>query len=668
MTLRGEWIVAALVAAIVSTAHAQTPACREGLSPETAERVFAVLNHPPAETGCVFEGVETHQARLEAHWSYNGVRLPSLSVVPHACAPEGAPHTGPFVIDVPPEIGHSCPSVIPLIDALIKPLAVETAARESGSVDDPLFRGARTLFVGILLVALGVFIRGAAKRRGLDAPWVVVGIAGFSAALGLRASLPFTLGNWYAEVLPATGPPPWMRFGPGFFAFQSLLRDVGLWNARMLVVSQLLLGAAALPLLLGVLWELRVGLYATAATLVLLVFAPFHARLSATTSEHVLASTLCLGLLLCWLRTVRTGSSGWFALTVLLFPAVCATRVDMIVQASLVLVWPLMRDRTERDGGLHGWPMWWRAGFVGLVAASTLVVAYRFIILPAHHPAPERAAQFQALHESLRQFWYLAKTDPGWISLPAVLLAILGGVAMALRRPLLLLRIAGTLLVAFGALGRSLTSDELLGARYFLFTIPILLIASGQGFAALLALVPPRRRAVAAAVGIVVLGTWSGLAARGAYAVRYAFQDEYTFARAALARLPSGCRVYAVPMRSDGIARDVDCCLDIRRSPLTLEFPALRFLDLPDDPARVFEDPGCVAYYESIVCQLHDDPNDPSVHDRAEQAADYFRQRCAGTRRVGHLEALAETTTSPRATVNFFHGNRPHAGLYRWTP
>jgi len=158
------------------------------------------------------------------------------------------------------------------------------------------------------------------------------------------------------------------------------------------------------------------------------------------------------------------------------------------------------------------------------------------------------------------------------------------------------------------------------------------------------------------------------MAARTAYSVRYAFQDEYTFARGALGQLRAGCTVYEVPLRPEAFPRDLDCCLDVVRSPLVLDFPQLTFQYLPPATTAVFADPGCVAYYESIACAIRDDPNDPSVHDRAGQAAAYLQQRCAEVRRVGRLDPLAETTTSPRATVNFFRGERPHAGLYRWRP
>ena len=671
--LHRHWLACALVLSLVgaeSTVRAEDTVCRQGISADTAARLFAILKRAP-EADCTFEGVETNGAHLEARWSRRAAPLPPVRVAPRECMPDVAQHAGRFAIDVPSTIVENCPSVVPFIAAFVKQVVNEkpvASGNATGSLDDPLFRGARALFVATAIVVGGLLIRGATRRRSLDACWLVVGIASFAGALALRAALPFSLGNWYSEVLPASGPPPWMRFGPGYFALQSLLRDAGIWDARALALSQLLMGAAALPLLLGVLWELRVGLEASAATLVLFIFAPFHARLSATTSEHVPAATLCLGLLLSWLRATRTGDRLWFTLTLLLFPAVCALRIDMAVPASLTLLWPFMRDRVERTACLSGRSLWWRAGLLGLVATATLVVVYRFVALPSHHPLPEATGRMFALRASIPQFWRLAADDPGWVPLPAVLLAAAGALVMAVRRPLLLVRVAGTVVVGFGALGRTFVPDELVGARYFLFTIPVFLIASGYGFDAAIAPVPRRQRVVVAAVGVIVLGIWSGLAARTAYGVRYAFQDEYSFVRGALAKLPDGCAVYQVPVRADVLPRDLDCCLDLARSPVVLDFPRLQFSPLPDDPASVFEAGGCVAYYESVACEIGDHADDPPIRERAPHAVEYFRQRCAEVRRLGRLEPLAEITTSPRATVDFFHGKPPHAGLYRWTP
>ena len=665
-------LAAALTASVLAgTARVraeETADCQFGIAPDTARRLFDILNQPPAEPDCRFEGLGTQQTSLEARWTRHGAPLPPLSAAPAACAPEVVQRAGNFAVDVPPQLEQGCPSIAPWIAAFLAQLAAEQPRGARGSERDPLFRAARALFVTILALALVILVRGVRRWRRANWAWLAVGVVGFVAAAGVRAALPFSLGNWYAEVLPAAGPPPWMRFGPGYFAAQSLLRDLGLWGPRGLVVSQIGFGALAVPLLLGVLRELRVGLPAATATTVLFVLTPFHTRLSATPSEHVLASTLCIGLLLCWLVAARTGDLPWLLLAALLFAAVCVTRADMAAPASAVLLWPLLRDRVERAQGLRGPALWWRAALLGTATAVVLALTYRFIALPSHHPLPEPEGHAMAARLFLWQFWLLATTDPRWMAFPAALLAIVGVGAMAVRRPLLLVRVAVTLLVSFVVLGRVLTTDGLLGARYFLFAIAIFLIAPGQGFAALLGWVPGRWRVAATVAGLVGLGIWSSLDTRSAYAVRYAFEDEHSFLRGALAILPAGCTVYQVPLRSVAFPRDLDCCLDAGRSPLGLEFPHLQFRTVPEPAGAVFDGSGCIAYYESIACRIADDPLAPAVHERAERAADDLHRRCREIRTTGQLDPLAETTTSPLATVDFFRGTRPHAGLYRWTP
>ncbi|MBI3783599.1 MAG: hypothetical protein HY270_09370 [Deltaproteobacteria bacterium] len=652
---------------LAALARGETADCRKAISQETTQRLFAVLNHPPSEPQCKFEGLSTNLGRMEARWSHAGVMLPAINVVARECAPPLSESVGAFGVVTPPEIVRQCPSVGRQIERFKEELATEVAAGAIGNLDDPLFRTARLLFMAIILVSLGLALRGGMDLANRDRRWVVVGAVSFAAALGLRAALPFSIGNWYSEVLPVSGPPPWPRFGPGLYAFQSLLRDADLWTPAALAVSQLVLGSLALPLLLGVLWELRVGLEAASLTLLLLVCAPFHARLSATTSEHVLASTLCLGLLLSWLRAMRAGGATWWLLTCLLFPAVCLTRVDMAVQALLVLVWPFLLDKIERQQRPPPRAIWLRLAALALVVVATLWIVYRYVALPSHHPMPGEG-RLLVLRQLLPQYWQLATGEPAWMSLPAVLLAVLGAIVMLVRRPILLMRVAGTVVIAFVALARGFLPDELLGARYFLLTIAIFLIASGQGFEALLDIVPRRYRPGFAVAAMVVIGVWSAAAGRTAYAVRYAFQDEYTFLRQALAKLPDGCTVYAVPIRDEAFPVDLDCCLDMRRSPLVLDFPKLHFDELPQDPASIFAAASCVAYYESVSCSIVDDPQDRSVHGRAEKAVPFFQQRCAEAHQNGRLRLVAETTTSPRAVVDFFHGRPPAARLYRWTP
>src|SRR6185503_18496501 len=103
--------------------------------------------------------------------------------------------------------------IVPMIEALVQQMATETPAGDAGSLDDPLFRAARALFAVLFAVAAALMVRAATRWRSLNVRWLLMGVASFGGAQVLRASLPFSLGNWYSEVLPALGPPPWMRFG-----------------------------------------------------------------------------------------------------------------------------------------------------------------------------------------------------------------------------------------------------------------------------------------------------------------------------------------------------------------------------------------------------------------------------------------------------------------------
>lgn len=640
-----------------------TPPCDQGISRETTERLFAVLTQPLAEANCRFEGVHTNRSRLEARWTYKGTTLPPVIVVPRACASDAARVVGELAVEVPPEIIRDCPSVAALIAPFEQQVASERIAGRQGSARDPLFRAARGLFLSLALIALLLAARGVSRLRTVDPRWPALALAAFVGALALRAALPFTLGNWYSEVLPASGPPPWMRFGPGFFALQSLLRDIGMWNADALRWSQLIVGAAAAPLLIALLHELRISLPGAAAAAILLILAPFHARLSATTSEHVLASTLCLALLVAWMRAYRRRDPLCFAAALVLFPVVCATRVDMTVQAALTLPWPLLRDHRERGGERIPWMM---VAGMALVALASALVAYGLIALPSRHPMPDRTWFMFALRYFIPQFWWLSTSDPYWLSLSSVLLAGIGMVVMIIRRPLLFLRVAATVTAAFVISGHTFMHDELVGARYFLFLVPIFVIASGYGFAALLDLMPPRRRASVAIAGLLALALWTGFAARAAYAARYTFQDEYDFARAALAALPAGCTVYQERLRVDGLPGDPDCCLDVARSPLVLDFPQLQFTDLPDNRAAA-DASGCAAYYEGTACAIVPGSPERVGFEFARTVSAHFQPRCATVHQRQRLALIDETRASPRTTRGLFDAPPP-ARLYRWTP
>ena len=585
-------------------------------------------------------------------------------MIPAECAPAGSHATGPFFVDIPKELAAACPSVVPLLDQLKSELPHEAAIHESGTKERSYFP-VIAAFYGFLVLLIGATFLRSWRQGWRPSVSTAVGIIAFAAALTLRGALPFSLGNWYAEVLPADGPMPGMRFGPGFFAWHTVLRAILPWNETTFVVSQVVLGALAIPLLQAVMRELQLDTTAILASLVLLIFAPFHARLSATASEHVFGSTLCLGMLFAWLRACRTGDWVWGLLATALLPAAVMTRIDLAPQACALVLWPFLADKAERQKWAAGHRRWIMLAGLLVVVAITGVLAYHYIVIPSKHPRPEWDNQLSALRRFMLEFSVLATTSPRWISMSSFLLAAVGAVAMAWMRPLLLVRLLVTFAVAFGSLGRTMLSDRLVGTRYFMLVIPLFLIASGVGFQFLIERVPLARRSWAMALGLAGLAIWTGWTARPAYQTRYAFQDEYAFLRDALAKLPEDCTVYQLPVRTGELANDLDCCLETRWSPLTLKYPHIQLKEVPENPASALADKTCVAYYESVVCDLKDTPQG---RNRAPNAVTFFQGRCAEVRRTGHLQAVAETTVSPLATVNFFDGQPPHVGLYRWTP
>jgi len=173
----------------------QANACPVGISPDTAKRLFEVLNHPPAEPGCTFEGIATEYSRLQARWSRAGAELPPIVVTPSECAAAGAQLVGRFALDVPEHLTRECPSVGPLIADFVRQLADERPVGEMGSANDPLFRGARLLFAAIVALSFALFARGAARLSSLDARWVALRAASFAAAAGEASIIASVVAN-----------------------------------------------------------------------------------------------------------------------------------------------------------------------------------------------------------------------------------------------------------------------------------------------------------------------------------------------------------------------------------------------------------------------------------------------------------------------------------------
>jgi hypothetical protein len=655
--LRGV-LAASLLVFLPTTVEAEDALrCFGGISPETAQQVFERLKAPLAEPACEFEGVTTQGPVLLATWKHDGTALPSARVQVRACMSPPPPGSGKFVVEIPEGLTAACPSAAQIASQIGSVLLQRAPRIEPTPETTPLYVGLQWLLAALVLLAGAVAVRE--LRRWPDPAWTGLLLGSFGLALTVRLTLPHVPTNWYSEVLPATGPPTWMRFGPGSFAWQALVRRVAPWNETTLYFSQSLLGSLAIPLFVLVLRELAVGWRAAAATAILFALSPFHARISASSSEHVLASTLTIAQLAAWLAGVRRRDPWLILLAMLLLPAAVLTRVDALIQVALIPLWSLARGRSS-----------WRPYFLyALVAAATGVLAYVAIVRTSNHPSPELPMMAQALRDVFPQYLKLATQAPGWFPLCSVALTGLGVLVMLLKRPALLGCIVVSLLASFGLLGRSFLHDELVGARYFLFTIPMFLLPAGFAVDALAALTLDRlSRAWRLASTAVLLGAVGGVAliqALPAYRTSYAFQDEYLFARRALASLPDGCSVYELPIRNDQIEDDLDCCLDLPRSPLELAFPRLKFRALPTTaPEDVDLSQPCVAYYESVMCRVEDSP---TLHDHWGKSIGYFHQRCGEVRSAGVFTPIEQATVSSRATNDFFRSAPPSVGLFHWS-
>jgi hypothetical protein len=462
--LRGV-LAASLLVFLPTTVEAEDALrCFGGISPETAQQVFERLKAPLAEPACEFEGVTTQGPVLLATWKHDGTALPSARVQVRACMSPPPPGSGKFVVEIPEGLTAACPSAAQIASQIGSVLLQRAPRIEPTPETTPLYVGLQWLLAALVLLAGAVAVRE--LRRWPDPAWTGLLLGSFGLALTVRLTLPHVPTNWYSEVLPATGPPTWMRFGPGSFAWQALVRRVAPWNETTLYFSQSLLGSLAIPLFVLVLRELAVGWRAAAATAILFALSPFHARISASSSEHVLASTLTIAQLAAWLAGVRRRDPWLILLAMLLLPAAVLTRVDALIQVALIPLWSLARGRSS-----------WRPYFLyALVAAATGVLAYVAIVRTSNHPSPELPMMAQALRDVFPQYLKLATQAPGWFPLCSVALTGLGVLVMLLKRPALLGCIVVSLLASFGLLGRSFLHDELVGARYFLFTIPMFLL------------------------------------------------------------------------------------------------------------------------------------------------------------------------------------------------
>lgn len=565
--------------------------------------------------------------------------------IPHAPPPPSIPHaptadaplpTTPSIPDAPPPPSITHPPTngpLPTPPSIVHPPTADAPLPTTPSIPDSLTTG-DSPHASTPLVA--------------DARWPLLAAALLLLALAVRFAVVAAPANWYGAFLPHDG---WgdLRFGTGAAVLQAGARAVLPWSADLAFALVRVLGALAVPLVVVLVRRLGGPLAAAALAGLLVALAPIPVRLSASSSEHVLAATLALAAWVVWLRAAVDRRLAVRLLAVVLAALAVVTRVDCLPQLAAIPLWttlavppatpsPLLPARRRLRDALGFW----------LALAVIAAWAWVDLVLPAHHPGPELAAVLQTSQRLLSQFWTVTITPPHWIPAPLLGLAILGlAAAAALRRWRLLLAVLATLALMFLPLGRNLVHDGLTGARYFVLLTPLLAVVAATTIAWLAPRLAPRRLAAALALFALLLA-WTS---RPAHRHETTFQAEHRLLADALAdpRL-AGCTLWSVAPRQRDREPDLDCCLDPGRSPLPLRAPAIRFESVPPD-----RDPddttGCHLHYLGAVCDL-----DPALAPRSPRTASRIREQCdrlrrrAGDRVLFHAAVPLDTVT-PRSLV-----------------
>jgi hypothetical protein len=654
------WLIALLVIlALPRSAHADpgfTERCEAALPKEQVDELVAAMR--AVEGTCRLQRVDTTTFRTVIEW-VAGERSMQVLLGPRSCVIEPSHEGEDLAFHASEELGRECPEALAAVQEFVgQPHEVAqisdahapqwSSEPERWTFADPRIT-AGVAWIAVLMLAVILAWRRRKALEPEDRRWALLAAAGFAIGLVARFVVEPSLGNWYGAFLPVEG---WgeLRFGSSAAILQAAVRAVAPWNVEVAYGLFRVVGALAVPLVIMLVRRLGGSLEAAALAGIALALEPIPVRLSASSSEHLLAATLALGAWVTWLRTAVDPGVLPRMLAILLAWLAVLTRVDCLPQLALIPLWTTLFSR-------ESWlPIARRlvdAAWFAACLAAILVHAWLMIVVPSNHPGPNVEGIVRTIELLFTQFWIAMIEPPHWITPTCFVAVVLGLIAaVVLKRWRMLVVILISVALIFVPLGRNLSHDGLTGARYFVLLMPLLAVTASM-------LVEPIRQRKLAIAGLTTFAVLELAAAQPGWRHEYTFQAEYRFLARALrehAGELDGCTLWFVRPRQTTGEADLDCCLWPANSPLTLVAPELRFRPMPLDRDPDDEE-GCQLYYEGSVCNL-----DPAQIDLSPIAVERILDQCERLRRrAGEHELAGEGVTD--VTLNpRFHG-RPWVRL-----
>jgi hypothetical protein len=654
---------------LVAAAPGFTERCDRALAKEQVDELLERMRSISEAGPCALERLDTAMFRSTIAWRH-GDEVHEVLLGPRGCVLEPTHEGTALAFHAPPELAAACPSALagmrafvgePQVDLL--PVVRDRVPElpddpEALGVGNPLVIAGAAWLAVLVLVGLVAWNARAEPAERSRRRFALLLAGMFGLALALRHAVVASLGNWYGGFLSASAA-SWdlgeLRFGASSAVLQMVVRAVVPWTPEVAFELVRVTGALAVPLVMLLVRRLGGSIAAAVIAGVLLAFAPIAVRLSASSSEHVLAGTLALAAWTVWLRTAVNPSWIPRALALALLVLAVLSRVDCWPQLSLIPLWTLLvKPPGERGSNPLSLRRRLLDGVVFWIAWAMLgVYAWFRVVLPSNHPGPDAAGVEATARVLFSQLWVAASEPPHWLSPVCLVLVIAGVIAMLVQRrfTVLVAAVVGWALI-FIPLGRNLTHDGLTGARYFVLALPLLVVVAshlGDVIERASERLPMRFRRPSLTAAALVLALLEGVAARPGWRHEYTFQAEYLFLAEHLRAAESleGCTLWFVAPRQATGEPDLDCCLAADRSPLGLLAPDLRIRPYPH--AREPDDKeGCHLYYYGAVCSV-----EPEFAPRTAEGLARVRSQCDALRTRGGTDVidrrtLTDANLSPR--------------------